>query len=48
MAGIENLHRPGLTPAFGLRRAKVAAKVLPIHLIQPNAIPIYPLAYLAL
>ena len=23
MAGIENLHRPGLTPACGLRRAKV-------------------------
>ena len=23
MVGIENLHRPGLTPAYGLRRAKV-------------------------
>ena len=23
MVGIENLHRPGLTPACGLRRAKV-------------------------
>ena len=29
MAGIENLHRPGLTPAYGLRRAKVGFRFLP-------------------
>lgn len=48
MGSAFSLHRPGLTPPYGLRRAKVAAKVLPIHLIQTNAIPILHVTYLAL
>jgi len=31
MGPLVSFHRPGLTPAYGLRRAKVAAKILGSH-----------------
>ena len=36
MVGIENLHRPGLTPAYGLRRAKVGFRFPTIPFLYPE------------
>ena len=36
MVGIENLHRPGLTPACGLRRAKVGFRFPTIPFLYPE------------
>ena len=36
MAGIENLHRPGLTTPYGLRRAKVGFRSLPFLFLYPE------------